>query len=100
LQTQLAEQSIAQAANASSGVRTPDPTPVSQPHTTQTETRASPPAQTAQRPKTHIVKSGETATSIAAKYGVKLNVFLAANSKINPDRLKPGQTVNIPSSSH
>jgi nucleoid-associated protein YgaU len=31
-------------------------------------------------------------------YGIKLSVLLAANSKINPDRLKVGQTLNIPSS--
>ncbi len=54
---------------------------------------------TSARPKTHVVKSGETITSVAAKYNVKLNVFLAANPKVDPRRLKVGQVLTVPSSS-
>lgn len=51
------------------------------------------------RSKTHVVKSGETITAIALKYNVRLNVFLAANPKADPRRLKVGQTLTIPSTS-
>ncbi len=49
-----------------------------------------------QRPRTHVVKSGETITSISAKYDVKLNVFLAANPRVDPRRLKVGQVLSVP----
>ncbi|MEO7514639.1 MAG: LysM peptidoglycan-binding domain-containing protein [Verrucomicrobiota bacterium] len=104
LQTQLAEGAVA-SGNSAAGANFafPDPAPNIPPRSTNPEARVSTPTRTAspvtQRPKTHIVKPGETITSIAAKYGVKQNVFLAANSRINPKKLKPGQTLNIPSSS-
>ena len=60
-----------------------------------TETRTTRTVST--QPKTHVVKTGETVTSVAAKYDIKLNVFLAANPKVDPRRLKVGQTLNIPS---
>ena len=94
LQTQLTERPSASLGNASSGFASPEPVAPVPPRTTSLEARTSPPV--TQRPKTHIVKSGETITSIAAKYGVKVNVFRAANSRINADKLKPGQTLNIP----
>jgi LysM repeat protein len=99
LQTQIAERSLAQTVNPGTISHPTEQTPIAQPRSTQAETRVTPPPTVSQRPKTHVVKAGETATSIAAKYGVKWNVFLAANSRVNLDRLKIGQTVNIPSSS-
>ncbi len=60
-----------------------------------TETRTTRTVST--QPKTHVVKTGDTVTSVAAKYDIKLNVFLAANPKVDPRRLKVGQTLNIPS---
>jgi tetratricopeptide (TPR) repeat protein len=46
--------------------------------------------------RTHTVKSGETPTMIARKYGVKLEALLAANPRLDPRRLQVGQTLNIP----
>lgn len=64
--------------------------------TQQTESRPVAPMQT--HPRTHVVKAGETVTSIAAKYKVKLNAFLLANPNVDPRRLKIGQVLNVPSS--
>lgn len=62
--------------------------------TTNTESRT--PRTASSQPKTHVVKEGETLISVAAKYNIKLNVFLAANPKADPRRLKVGQTLNVP----
>ena len=45
----------------------------------------------------HAVKAGDTATSIARKYGVKLETLMAANPTLDPKRMKVGQSVRIPS---
>jgi len=47
-------------------------------------------------PRTHIVKAGETLSSIAKKYGVKLSGLRMANPAIDERRLKPGQSLVIP----
>ena len=54
------------------------------------------PATTA-RPRTHTVVAGETAVGIARKYGVKLSALKAANPDVDPDRIRVGQVLNIPS---
>ncbi len=46
--------------------------------------------------KTHTVKAGETVTVIAKKYGIKVEVLLAANPRVDPRRLKIGQALVIP----
>ena len=46
--------------------------------------------------RTHTVKAGETAFVIARKYGVKLETLLAANPRVEPRRLRVGQTLAIP----
>ena len=46
----------------------------------------------------HTVKERETFASIARTYKVRVDSVLAANPGIEPKRLRPGQTVNIPSS--
>lgn len=46
--------------------------------------------------RTHAVKSGETLTTIARNYGVKLESLVAANPGLDPRRMKIGQTINIP----
>jgi LysM repeat protein len=48
--------------------------------------------------RTHTVKQGDTAFSIARQYHVKLEALLAANPTLDPKRLKPGQAINLPSS--
>jgi spore coat assembly protein SafA len=48
---------------------------------------------------THNVIRGETMESIAAKYKVSLAELIAANQQVrNPNRIFPGQQINIPQS--
>ena len=47
-------------------------------------------------PRSHEVKSGETPTSIARKYGVKLDALMAANPRLDARRMRAGQTLVIP----
>jgi len=47
-------------------------------------------------PRTHTIKAGETASLIARKYGVKVDALLLANPRVDPYRLKVGQTLVIP----
>jgi tetratricopeptide (TPR) repeat protein len=96
LQAQVAARPNAPVVPSSSGASVVVPEPVPQPRATNPEPRN--PVAPA-HPKTHVVKSGETITGIAARYNVKLNVFLAANPKADPRRLKVGQTLIIPSPS-
>lgn len=46
--------------------------------------------------KTHVVRRGETLTDIARRYNIKLSSLLAANPRLNPRKLQPGQTLAIP----
>jgi LysM repeat protein len=46
--------------------------------------------------RTHKVQAGETPSSIAKRYGVKLDTLMAANPGLNPTRMKVGQSVNVP----
>ncbi|HZM04115.1 MAG TPA: LysM peptidoglycan-binding domain-containing protein [Candidatus Saccharimonadales bacterium] len=48
------------------------------------------------RPRVHIVKSRETITSIAARYGVKPGVILSLNPHTDPRHLRVGQSLNLP----
>jgi LysM repeat protein len=60
-------------------------------------TTSSPPSvlvMTMQR--THTVKPGETAATIASRYSVRLEALNAANPKLTLRHLRPGQTLNIP----
>jgi len=55
------------------------------------------PAATAPSPaRTHVVKSGETPSSIARQYGVSANALMAANPNLDARRMKIGQTLTIP----
>jgi len=53
----------------------------------------------AANPRTHTVQAGETPTTIARKYRVKLDALMAANPRLDPRRMRVGQTVLIPSAS-
>lgn len=44
----------------------------------------------------HRVRAGETLTSIAGKYGVRLESLQAANPGVEPRRLRLGRELNIP----
>ena len=46
----------------------------------------------------HKIQAGESPTSIARKYGVKVETLLAANPGLNPKRLQIGQNLKVPSS--
>jgi LysM repeat protein len=48
---------------------------------------------------THTVKAGETTTTIARKYGVRLESLRTANPKLDLRRIHAGQTINIPAAS-
>lgn len=60
---------------------------------------AAPPSRTP-RPvavaRTHLVRSGETPSSIARRYNLKLEKLLAANPGLNARRMKIGQSLNVP----
>jgi LysM repeat protein len=45
----------------------------------------------------HRVAAGETPSSIARKYNVKLDALLAANPGLDPRRMQVGQTLKVPS---
>ncbi len=44
----------------------------------------------------HIVKERETISSIAAQYGMKPGAILAANPRVDPRRLRIGQSLSLP----
>ena len=44
----------------------------------------------------HTVQPGETMWDIASQYGVTLEALVAANELVDPDRLQPGQELEIP----
>lgn len=53
---------------------------------------------TASRPtRLHTVRQGDTLAAIARQYGVSLEAVQAANPRVNPKRLRVGQTVVVPS---
>ena len=43
----------------------------------------------------HTVRSGETLSHIASKYGKSLSTLRKLNPKINPDRLSIGQKIRV-----
>lgn len=46
----------------------------------------------------YVVKSGDTLSGIAEKHGVSLDAVIRANPQIsNPNAIRPGQTVSLPS---
>jgi LysM repeat protein len=44
----------------------------------------------------HQVRTGETLASISRRYGVSVQAIVSANPGLNPNKIKPGQTLNIP----
>jgi LysM repeat protein len=46
--------------------------------------------------RTHKVSEGETMSSIARQYGVRLEALMAANPRVEPRRIRSGQTLNVP----
>lgn len=58
-------------------------------------TPASAPAVASVSGKTHTVRAGETYSSISKKHGVSVESLVAANPKVKPSALRPGQQVNL-----
>lgn len=54
------------------------------------------PVATAASPRTHLVRSGETPSAIARQHRISLTALLAANPRLDPKRMKAGQTINLP----
>jgi LysM repeat protein len=46
--------------------------------------------------RTYTVRDGDTFSAISRKYGVKVDVLIAANAGTDPKRLRVGQSLNIP----
>jgi LysM repeat protein len=46
--------------------------------------------------RSHTVRAGETPTTIARKYGVKVEALMAANPRVDSRRLKVGQVMAVP----
>jgi tetratricopeptide (TPR) repeat protein len=46
----------------------------------------------------HTVSSGETPVAIAKRYGIRVETLMAANPRLEPRRMRVGQTLAIPSS--
>ncbi len=46
--------------------------------------------------RTYKIQSGDNPAAIARRYGVKLDALMAANPGLDPRRLQPGQTLNLP----
>ncbi|HTH46922.1 MAG TPA: LysM peptidoglycan-binding domain-containing protein [Candidatus Limnocylindria bacterium] len=83
----------------------PKRTVVESPHSTETAKAVSRPVETpAPAPKpaatvhTHVVKSGETPATIARQHHVTTQQLMNANKGLDPRRLRPGQSLNLPDS--
>ena len=94
LQMQLTTRNAVQA-NTTSNPAPPEP--ALNPGARSGDTPSRPASPATARSRLHTVQSGETFTSIADKYNVKLAAFMAANPRVEPRRMKVGQTLNIPS---
>lgn len=45
---------------------------------------------------THTVRKGETVSSIARRYGITVSALAEANRLVDPGRIHPGQTLEVP----
>jgi LysM repeat protein len=86
---------LRQQLDALRGQQASNPAPA-QPRATPTTYSTAPATATPAHPRVHIVKEHETISSIAAHYGVKASAVLAANPRVDPRRLRVGQTLNLP----
>jgi hypothetical protein len=75
---------------------TPPPAPPPAPPAKARATPASPAVSS--RPKTHVVRKGETAYAIAKRYGLSVRRLCEANPTLDPNRVRAGQTLTIPAS--
>jgi LysM repeat protein len=47
-------------------------------------------------PQQYTVKEGDTMFDISLKFGITLDALKAANPGVDPERIYPGQVLNIP----
>lgn len=47
-------------------------------------------------PRSYQIQSGDTISGIALRFKLKTSAILAANPKIRPEKLRPGQNINLP----
>jgi LysM repeat protein len=74
-------------ATAERGAESPRPTPPA--------ARPQAPVRAA-APTTHTVAAGETFLAVARRYGLTYSQLLSANPGLDPDRIRPGQTLRLP----
>ncbi len=80
----------------------PAPVRVEAPHVAQPVAAPAPPPQPVAaapappKPRVHIIKERETLSSIAAQYSIKVSALESANPKVDPKRLRVGQSLNLP----
>jgi LysM repeat protein len=79
--------------NLPSGTTAKTTAPISTP----TPSNATPPVATTSDTQRHTVRSGDTLSSIASTYRVSTASIQRSNTLANPDRLKIGQIITIPS---
>jgi tetratricopeptide (TPR) repeat protein len=72
------------------------PPPSAQPGILSTSAPSATSLPVASHPHLHVVKQRETMSSIAAQYGLKCRNLLAANPRVDPRRLRIGQSLNLP----
>ncbi|MBM3846588.1 MAG: LysM peptidoglycan-binding domain-containing protein, partial [Verrucomicrobia bacterium] len=85
---------------------TPSPTPPQRPaqpagyatnYSTGSSTPRRPPPANPTRPaRTHVVKEGETFSSLSRQYGITVAALRSANPYASPEKLRPGQALTIP----
>jgi len=71
----------------------------------QAQQNRQPPQQQPQQPqrpaappvRTHVIRSGENPSIVARQYGVPLAELMAANPNVDPNRMRPGDVLRIPS---
>jgi LysM repeat protein len=50
----------------------------------------------ASHPRVYVVQAKDSIYSVASRYGLKASAVLAANPDVNPNRLRIGQSLNLP----
>jgi LysM repeat protein len=75
---------------------TPTPTPSATPRPTATPTPTPSPTSSAPASKTYTVKSGDTLTGIASRFGTTSRILMDLNSITNANLIKIGQILKLP----
>jgi tetratricopeptide (TPR) repeat protein len=73
--------------------------PIQSNHTTVTSPHEAPqslPSARDAHPKTYVIKEHDTIRAISLRLGLKPNALQAANPKVDPRKLRVGQTLNLP----